>query len=215
MSVRDILLTFLLTGLGLIENSGQEKQDCAFCANSGWVVYDTGDPLGEAWEQWRREVNGIPLAERRRRGLDREIYGEALAPCPHCEQGKSNEYPTKTHDGRPGYLLTPWGSQGFWRGKATGDLRPVDTGSRVLSKAENARRMRELERRLGFGEDAGLDLVTEIVRELDERPAGKCDDCQEDTIHAPRFQYGRFALCRACVLPRARAKAGVRQVVAA
>lgn len=115
--------------------------NCAFCDNTGWVVVDTGTPLGKEWETWATQVKGMPVPERQRKQLTRDIYGEALGPCPHCERGKTLEFPQEGR-GR-------WGKDGYWRGKSTSFLHPERTNDAPLPLSENKKRMRELGQRFG------------------------------------------------------------------
>jgi hypothetical protein len=84
---------------------------CTYCLNSGWVVVETGteptDPedfakLQEA-QRLRRKAKLNPLI----------VYGEAYAPCPHCDFGHEIEFPAPPKKGRP-TRKPPFGPDGYW-----------------------------------------------------------------------------------------------------
>lgn len=122
--------------------TGRPKPTCAYCANDGLVVVDTGDPVDP---EWLARVRGMPIPERQRRKLHRIHYAERVAPCPKCEFGLLIEFPTpdpKTHEPRVG----SWGPEGFWRGRPPIELVPVETGP--PTKVGSVERIRELTARL-------------------------------------------------------------------
>jgi hypothetical protein len=118
----------------LQQPSGARKEHCGYCGDDGWVVVDKGNaprsPEDYASLHKLREDNP---------GLRYDVYGEALAPCPYCEQGHANEF--------SGYF----GPEGWWRGRP--DLAAQlerEPERHELPPGENMRRLRELGERLGF-----------------------------------------------------------------
>lgn len=46
--------------------------------------------------------------------------------------------------------------------------------------------------------------LTERLAGLEQRPAGRCDDCHRLDRRAPRYRYGRFTVCAGCASSRLR-----------
>lgn len=46
--------------------------------------------------------------------------------------------------------------------------------------------------------------LTERLAGLEQRPAGRCDDCHRLDRRAPRYRYGRFTVCAGCAASRLR-----------
>jgi hypothetical protein len=69
---------------------GKRQPTCSTCADDGWVVLFTRQPVETAWMN--------------ERGLQAKGAIEEMAPCPDCQVGKTNE-------------LVAYGETGFWRGR--------------------------------------------------------------------------------------------------
>jgi hypothetical protein len=118
---------------------------CQYCADSGWVEVHSGDPVDA---EWLRRVRKLDTRHRMTAGLQRAVYAESVAPCPKCEQGKTNEFPPDGKDGTPGFRLTPWGQDGYWQGRDHSWLRPLPDGKPMHAsdaKAAAARAMADLD----------------------------------------------------------------------
>ncbi len=125
------LLDLLFVLVTVRTRNAPGPEHCEYCADIGWVVFDTGVPE-ELWPVYRAAA--------------KVIYGESYGPCPMCERGGLVEFPVADKHGvarRP-----PWGADGFWRGRMP-QLVPLPSRDKPLPQAENARRMRELAGRAG------------------------------------------------------------------
>ena len=129
------------------KNTKGNKETCRWCDDTGYVIYDSGDPHDE---EWAKKVRHLTLKERHEQKLYRTNYGEAMAPCPYCEQGWCEEHPkTEKRKGeKAGYeasrITSPWGEDGFWASRDEKELVAAKKTADVLPLEENARRMREL-----------------------------------------------------------------------
>lgn len=113
--------------------SGRRRERCGYCLDDGWVVVDHGNA-----PRTQEDFEQLSALRKANPGLRYIVYGEALAPCPHCEQGHANEY--------SGY----YGEAGWWQGREAlkAELRPTQPNP-PLPQAEAIRRLHELHERLG------------------------------------------------------------------
>ncbi len=163
------------------------KVMCGYCADEGWVVVNL------------RKIEPSIMAP------NAEGLAEEMGPCPHCEAGKRIEYPHT--------LPGPWGPNGYWRDKDTSILVPIETG-RPVKDEQAAERARAMAGSVVGPAGERVDPMRRLLEQLEGRPPGLCDDCKESTVRGktsdgeevgdPRFVYGKFLLCRGCVMPRAR-----------
>ena len=74
---------------------------------------------------------------------------EEWGPCPKCPAGKLLEFPMPDEKGTQRF--GPWGVGGYWQGRSEllVQLRPMHESTEALPAGENARRMRELAKRMG------------------------------------------------------------------
>jgi hypothetical protein len=132
----------------LKKNAGRHpSQTCRYCDDTGYVVWDTGDPHDA---EWAKKVRGLTLQQRHEQKLYRANYGEAMVPCPYCERGYHEEFP-KTEKrkgekagGEASRIASPWGEDGFWASRDVSEIVPAKQTMDYLPIEENARRMREL-----------------------------------------------------------------------
>lgn len=108
-----------------------KRERCRWCADTGFVVVQTRqDPYPRRHLEDGQAVVKTTVATI-----------EEMGPCPYCEQGYYEEF----GGDNPSVIGTPWGKDGFWRGRDQGDLEPMEqSGEQQLSKEENLRRLREL-----------------------------------------------------------------------
>lgn len=174
---------------GLIRNRTEPagKVMCRHCADDGLVV---------VWTRPAAPSMACPRAS--------GDYDE-MGPCPFCEQGLRVEFPPA--DPRSGaQRLGPWGAGGFWGSRQ--ELRAHLEPSWFPPEERRGKAGPPVELRLR-GTDGTADgpverdPVARFVARLADAGGGACEDCAEQTDR--RWRYGRRALCRACVVPRARA----------
>lgn len=103
------------------------KDFCRWCANDGYVVVAL-----RAAEPMAPLPQCKPVGE----------Y-EEMAPCPYCQAGYREEFPTPASDNsKP--VTAPWGPDGFWRGQDLVDLVPLyPSGGVLLSREENRQKWRD------------------------------------------------------------------------
>lgn len=182
---------------GLIRNRTEPtgKVMCRHCADDGFVVV------------WTRPVVPSVACPRAVGEVDE------MGPCPFCEVGLRVEFPPA--DPKSGFQRTgPWGPSGFWgsRQEMKAHLEPSwfpPEDRRGKSGPPVDLRLRGTDGSVG-DQEREHDPVARFVNRLPVVDGGSCDDCAEQTDR--RWRYGRRALCRACVVPRARAAAYVPPV---
>jgi hypothetical protein len=74
------------------------KERCRYCLDTGYVVVQT---RAERWEE--------------------------MGPCPMCERGFAEEFPDYSRCTKAAPVRTPWGDDGFWKGRPPVDLQPVES----------------------------------------------------------------------------------------
>lgn len=112
--------------------NGVRKEHCRYCGDDGWVVVDRGNA-----PRTDEDFDALSKLRRDNPHLRYHVYGDALAPCPFCEQGHANEY--------SGY----YGTEGWWQGRDPADFGVVEHPPyEPMPAGENLRRIRDLTERL-------------------------------------------------------------------
>jgi hypothetical protein len=100
--------------------SGRER--CRYCLDTGYVtVQMRSDP-------WTR---GVAVKGQKDRELKTTVGEyEELGPCPMCERGFGEEFPDYSRCAKTPPVRSPWGEEGFWKGRAPVDLQPMESADR-------------------------------------------------------------------------------------
>lgn len=147
-------------------------EHCVYCCRNtkGWVTVDIGNGGLSAAEHEQ-----VRARQQQRTADDQpplSVYGESLAPCPYCEAGYNAEFP-KTERTRAANFDPPYGQNGYWQGRDFSFLQPDcvhldgEAGrprpEKVLSKQENALRMRLLSARYAYLRKEGASTTDEAI----------------------------------------------------
>src|SRR5207247_170349 len=91
------------------------RETCDWCDETGFVIASIRQ------ERSARLVDGEII--------EQVVEHEEMGPCPHCERGFAVEFPNAKRfegSGRPAGIEPPWDrEEGFWKGRSTGDIRPM------------------------------------------------------------------------------------------